>query len=108
MNTEEVVREFAWSFPQRFVEKPYEIDAMRWNGTPDGAALIIDWIVSSGATARYDSGDLGVGVPPVIHIYDAYGRDLDVTCGEWVVHFEKEIVRVLTPEQFNSTWEAKV
>ncbi|MGW4270820.1 hypothetical protein ACWEGQ_00280 [Streptomyces seoulensis] len=37
----------------RYRKRPVEIEAVQWDGTDDGATRIIDWILSSGATASY-------------------------------------------------------
>lgn len=36
---------------------PVEIDANQWDGTAEGATLIIDWILANGATATYRCSD---------------------------------------------------
>jgi hypothetical protein len=39
-----------WSVsePQRFRKKPVVIEAMQWDGTPEGATPIIDWVLRGG------------------------------------------------------------
>ncbi len=40
--------------PFRARKKPVVIEAMIWGGTAQGATPIIDWVLSSGGSARYD------------------------------------------------------
>jgi hypothetical protein len=45
---------------RRFRRKPVEVEAMQWDGTDTGATPIIDWILTSGGTAKfYCSHDMG-------------------------------------------------
>lgn len=39
--------------PKTYRKKHGEIQAMRWDGTAEGATPIIDWILSWGGTANY-------------------------------------------------------
>ncbi|TKG67066.1 hypothetical protein FCN18_24325 [Prauserella endophytica] len=39
--------------PKTYRKKPVEIQAMRWDGTAEGASLIIDWVLANGGTATY-------------------------------------------------------
>jgi hypothetical protein len=34
--------------PQRYRKRPVVIEAMQWDGTPEGATPIIDWVLRSG------------------------------------------------------------
>jgi hypothetical protein len=43
--------------PQRFRKKPVVVEAVQWDGTPEGATPIIDWMLSEDGTARYHHGD---------------------------------------------------
>lgn len=46
---------------QRYRKKPIVIEAMRWDGTVEGATPIIGWVLAGGGTARY------VDDPPTLH-----------------------------------------
>lgn len=52
--------------PQRFRKRPVTIEAMRWDGTPEGASPIIDWVLANGPAdgpvARYHDE-----APPRLH-----------------------------------------
>lgn len=41
----------------KYRKRPIEIEAMQWDGTPEGASSIIDWALScSSGTIRYNDG----------------------------------------------------
>lgn len=47
---------------QRFRKKPVTVEAMHWDGTPEGATPIIDWVLQNGEqVARYHDD------PPRVH-----------------------------------------
>lgn len=48
-------------------KKPIEIEFMVWPGGARNAALVIDWILGSGGTARYNEGD-GSQIPEHIKV----------------------------------------
>lgn len=39
--------------PQKYTKKPVTIEAAEWDGTAAGAAIIIEWVLAGGGTARY-------------------------------------------------------
>lgn len=39
---------------QKYRKKPVEIEAMQWDGTPEGATPIINWVLENGGAARWD------------------------------------------------------
>lgn len=39
--------------PTKYRKRPVVIEAMQWDGTPEGATLIIDWVLANGGTATY-------------------------------------------------------
>ncbi|BDZ40801.1 hypothetical protein GCM10025865_01000 [Paraoerskovia sediminicola] len=47
------------STPQKFRKKPVIIEAMQWDGTPEGATPIINWILETGerSAMRATPGD---------------------------------------------------
>ncbi|UAK38382.1 hypothetical protein K8O93_00855 [Gordonia bronchialis] len=42
------------SEPKTFRKRPVEVEAMQWDGTPEGARAIIDWVLSNDGVARWD------------------------------------------------------
>lgn len=46
---------------KRYRKKPVVIEAVRWDGTAEGATPIIDWILEGDGTARY------VTLEPTLH-----------------------------------------
>jgi hypothetical protein len=39
--------------PKSFRKRPVVVEAMQWDGTPEGATPIIDWILACDGTARW-------------------------------------------------------
>lgn len=39
--------------PEHWVKRPVEVEAMRWDGTADGAEPVINWALSQGGTISY-------------------------------------------------------
>ncbi|MDX3839856.1 hypothetical protein [Streptomyces europaeiscabiei] len=74
----------------RYRKRPVEIEARQWDGTADGAARIIDWILGSGSTATYvcsnpdrcseNDGD----TPHSISIRTLEG-DMTASFGDWII-----------------------
>jgi hypothetical protein len=49
--------------PRLFYKRPLSIEAMQWDGTPEGATPIIDWVLGiDGCTASYHDAE-----PPRMH-----------------------------------------
>lgn len=40
--------------PMKYRKKPVVVEAMQWDGTAEGATSIVDWVLISGGSARYD------------------------------------------------------
>lgn len=47
------------STPRTYVKKPVAVEATQWDGTPNGAASIINWVLAGTESATY----VGVGEP---------------------------------------------
>lgn len=63
---------------QRFRKKPVEIEAMQWDGTPEGATPIIDWVLASGErSARFH--DIGI-----LHV-DTLEGTMRARAGDWII-----------------------
>lgn len=39
--------------PIRATKKPVTIEAIQWDGTPEGAVPVIDWVLANGGSATY-------------------------------------------------------
>lgn len=76
--------------PEKFHAKPVEFEAMRWDGTAEGATPIIEWALSAGATAKYICSDVDRcakndgDAPHWIKVTDSKG-EFFVHIGEWLV-----------------------
>jgi len=63
-------------------KKPVVVNAVQWDGTPEGATEIIDWILAQpgGRTARYVDDD-----PPAHITIDTLEGTMNADWDDWVV-----------------------
>lgn len=74
--------------PQRYRKLPVVIEAMRWNGTPEGATPIINWVLARDGTARYHEdrpGDTNVLIRPEHIAVDTLEGTMRANAGDWVI-----------------------
>lgn len=83
--------------PGRFRKRPVVIEAMRWDGTPEGATPIIDWVLADGPAdgpvARYSDYQLAKvdGDPPSVErteptiAIETLEGTMRASAGDWVV-----------------------
>lgn len=101
---------------QKFRKKPVEIEAMKWDGTAEGATLVIDWVLGGGGTARYYTpGEWDQGFPvrrwigggPYLAIDTLEGRMLaDPHC--WIIRGVAGEFYPCKPDVFAETYEAVI
>lgn len=94
----------------RYRKKPVEIEAVQWDGTAEGATPIINWILSSDATATYRCSDPdrcartdGV-TPHAIQICTLEG-DMTASCGDWIIRGVQGEFYPCKPDIFEATYE---
>ncbi|CPT77012.1 Uncharacterised protein [Mycobacteroides abscessus] len=95
------------SGPQRFRKKPVEIEAMRWDGTAEGATAAIDWILSLGGTARYyapGEWDQGETDGAYLVIDTLEGRML-ASPDDWIIRGVAGEFYPCKPDIFEQTYE---
>lgn len=74
----------------RYRKRPVEIEAVQWDGTADGATRIIDWILSSDATATYRCSDPDRcaqndgDTPHDIQVHTLEGA-MTASVGDWII-----------------------
>jgi len=110
--------------PQRYRPKSLDFDAMQWDGTPEGATPIIDWVLSRGGTARWHEerltdtnvalangavivSDRKIPVPTHIAVNTPNGTE-KAHPGDWVVFMingEWANFAVSSNEEFTETFE---
>jgi hypothetical protein len=96
--------------PSTFRKKPVEIQAMKWDGTAAGATRIIDWILSSGATASYTCSDPDRcakndgDTPHWISIKTLEGTML-ANLGDWIIRGVQGEFYPCKPDIFEATYE---
>ena len=84
--------------PKTYRKKPVEIQAMQWDGTPDGAAPIIDWILSTGDRSAHwdephdevrhimpDGTEKGCPASPGGLFISTLEGEMHVSPGDWVI-----------------------
>ena len=85
----------------KYRKKPVVIEAWRWDGTPDGATPIIDWILSVGdRTARYDDAD----EPAVLLIHTLEGT-MQADPGDFIICGVQGEFYPCKPDIFAATYE---
>jgi hypothetical protein len=83
--------------PGRFRKRPVVVEAMRWDGTAEGATPIIDWVLANGPAdgpvARYSDCQLAKvdGDPPSVErtepsiAIETLEGTMRASAGDWVV-----------------------
>jgi hypothetical protein len=95
----------------RYRKRPVEIEAVQWDGTADGATCIIDWILSSGATASYTCSnpercsDTDGDTPHSISIRTLEGV-MRAELGDWIIKGVQGEFYPCKPDIFAATYEA--
>ncbi len=86
---------------QKYVKKPVVIEAVQWDGTPLGAADIIEWILLEDGTARYHSSDEPQGPCLVIDTLEGahFARPSD-----WIIRGIKGEFYPCKPDIFEETY----
>lgn len=95
---------------QRYRKKPVEVQAMQWDGTPDAATPIIDWVLQNGGTARFscaqpDSGPCKPEKPHTIAI-DTLEGAMHTSPGDFVIRGVNGEFYPCKPDIFAKTYEA--
>lgn len=82
--------------------RSYPARAVQWNGTPEHAALVIEWIVSLGNSkaALIDGGVENAH----IRITTPHGNRERLNRGSWVVQHGDGWHEAMTPEQYGETY----
>ena len=97
---------------QRYTKKPVTIDAAHWDGTPEGAIPIIDWILRFDGTARWHEEyiylDVNeyVTVPTHIAINTLEGT-VRADHGDYVIKGVKDEFYPIKAEIFAATYETE-
>lgn len=109
----------------QFRKKPVVIDAVLWAGTAAGATPVIDWILSSGGTARYScsaapSPDCPTPAYHATHHYcpgcafndapekisiDTLEGAITASPGDWIIRGVQGEFYPCKPEIFAATYE---
>lgn len=88
----------------KYRKKPVVIEAWPWNGTPEGATPIIDWVLGNGGTARYRDESDGPGESTVLAIDTLEGPHL-ARSGDYVIKGVAGEFYPCKPDIFEKTYE---
>lgn len=103
--------------PQRFRKRPVTIEAMRWDGTPEGATPIIDWVLANGPddgpVARYSPYRLVKidGDPPSMErteptiAIETLEGTMTASAGDWIIRGVQGEFYPVKPDIFDATYE---
>ena len=96
---------------QKYRKMPVEIEAMRWDGTPEGAAEIVAWTANSETPAQFlnlavtnHDGSALVDSEPSLSIRALQGR-MRVDPGGYVIRGVRGEHYPCKPDIFNATYE---
>lgn len=90
--------------PQRFRKKPVVVEAMLWDGTPEGAIPIVDWVLGhEGATASWT--EPYPAHPGGIKIHTLEG-DMLASPGDWIIKGTRGEFYPCKPGPFADTFDA--
>ncbi|MGO3089554.1 MAG: hypothetical protein ACTII7_07705 [Galactobacter sp.] len=99
--------------PTRYRKKPVTIEAMRWDGTPEGAGPIINWVLGVGhRAARWDNNRKslpgpGRGITTItdrIEINTLEGT-MYATPGDYIIRGVQGEFYPCKPDIFDQTYE---
>lgn len=91
---------------QKFRKKPLVIEAMQWDGTPEDASDILDWVLAHGGTARYHSTMLVDTSPTVPFIaVDTLDATAKVFAGDWMMRGTVGEFYPCQSDVFNESYE---
>jgi hypothetical protein len=90
----------------KYRKKPVVIEAHFWDGSAEGAGLIIDWILTGEHSARYhDIHDIVPGARAVIAIATLEGT-ITASPGDWIIRGVKGEFYPCKPDIFEATYES--
>ncbi len=100
----------------KYRKKPVVIEAMQWDGTPEGATPIINWILEGGGTARYYEeqrrgispfrpGDTNSVVTPAHIIINTLEGAMQTLPADWVIRGVQDEHYPCKPDIFEATYE---
>ena len=92
---------------QRWRQKPVVVEAVQWDGTPEGATPIINWILENDGTANYygpGKWDNGEPRASYIKVQTLEGRML-VGKSDWVIRGIKGGFYPCEPDIFERIYE---
>lgn len=96
------------SEPRKFRKKPVVIEAMQWDGTPEEATPVINWMLDGGGTARYfapgewDSGE----TQGTYLVIDTLEGRMCASANDWVIRGVANEFYPCCPDVFAQTYEA--
>lgn len=98
------------SLQLKFRKKPVTIEAQHWDGKPESATPIINWILSNGGSAHFacsqpDSGPCKPEKPHTIAITTLEGS-MHASPGDWIIRGAQGEFYPCKPDIFEATYES--
>lgn len=95
----------------RFVKLPVEISAVQWDGSPEGATVVVDWVLAGGGAARYhaeqpayDDWQVGTAGHPAYILIDTPDATGVVLSGDWAIRGPAGDHYPCKPDIFDATY----
>jgi hypothetical protein len=89
------------TMPAKYRKKPVVIEAALWDGTPEGATPLIDWMLGAGErSARFHNGvdDLCIKI-------DTLEGTITASPGDWIIRGVQGEFYPCKPDIFEATYE---
>ena len=103
---------------QRYRKKPVEVEAVRWDGTPEGSTPILDWILSTGDRGAHwdyphdeirhvmdDGTEQGCPASPGGLFIRTLEGEMRADAGDWIIRGVAGEFYPCKPEIFAATYE---
>ncbi len=93
---------------ERYKKKPIAVEAIQWDGTPDGATTIIQWALDNGGTIRFHEFDEHAEGGPQVATLSINTLEGTMTAYEryWIIRGVKGEFYGCDPAVFDASYEA--
>ncbi|KRQ27140.1 MULTISPECIES: hypothetical protein [unclassified Mycobacteroides] len=92
---------------RKFRKRPVIVEAMRWDGTATGSAMIVDWIYDNDAECQYYApGEWNEEWPTVAYIkIETLEGSMLASSGDWIIRGVAGEFYPCKPDIFEKTYE---
>jgi hypothetical protein len=89
----------------RFRKKPVEIEARQWDGSPEGATPIIDWVLGENCTASYCDPDESPSFPGGRLLIKTLEGYISASPGDYIIKGVQNEFYPCKPDIFEQTYD---